>query len=109
MKTIKLLLVLWVLCLPFIFIESHAQQPKPETIYKLNPEASKAMAALFQDMQTEADRHAVEVKRISDLEAAIMKGAGIPQSEWDKRQFKVEADGTLSFVPKPAETAKVPK
>jgi hypothetical protein len=109
MKPGKPTLFIFALIIGSFALYAHAQQPKPETVYKLNPEASKAMAALFQDMQTEADRHAVEVKRISDLEAAIMKGAGIPQSEWDKRQFKVEADGTLSFVPKPAETAKVPK
>lgn len=98
---------------------AHAQQPKPDvkpvtpnaeaTDYKLKPEAAKAMTSLFQEMQTETDRHNAEVKRISDLETAIMKGADIPAAEWPKRMFaKPDPDGSLPFVLKPkVEAAKV--
>jgi hypothetical protein len=87
---------------------AHAQQKpaeKPVT-YVLNPEAAKLMKALFQDAANEDARHKAELQRINDLQAALMKGAGIPESEWSKRVFKLEPDGSMSFVPKPEPSPK---
>lgn len=102
----------WILLIAAIvvaFVIAQAQQPKPEpVIYKLNPEASKAMTALFQEMATENARHEAEVKRINDLEAAMMKGAGIPRSEWD-RPIQSDNNGILVFLPKPSSSPTPPK
>lgn len=81
-----------------IAILVRAQQPQP---LKLNPEASKAMLELFQATETENARHDAAIKDIASREVLILKGAGIPQSEWDRR-MKADADGIIVFQPRPS-------
>jgi hypothetical protein len=86
---------------------AHAQQPKndhPETIYRLNPEASATWTQIGQSERAENERHDQELRRLNQLRAVMLQAAGVPSTEWD-RPITTEASGVVALMPKPKATA----
>lgn len=98
----KLLLIV-ALCVVAICITGVFGQTKPTTI-PLNPEASAGVIQTEKDLAIENARHNDEVKRLTDLQTAYLKGAGVPkdyQCKWDVSQIVTCSPSKVAEAKKP--------